>query len=85
MFCDNIEQYAYDTSLHVVIQMIANKFFLVVMAVFFDSNCRGSDSDYFFMPQAFLFQRGCGSYGASTDETYSRPPRPPFQNFLING
>ena len=31
---------------------------------------------YSFMPPAFLFQRGCGSLGASTDKT---PRWPPFQ------
>jgi len=39
----NIKQY--DTSLHVVIQMKANKFFLDVMADFFDSNSQGTNFD----------------------------------------
>ena len=56
----DVEQY--DTSLHVVIQMEANKFFLVIIAVFFDP--------------AFLFQRGCGSLGAFTDKTYFQADRP---------
>jgi len=39
----NIEQY--DTSLYVVMQMKANKFFLVVIADFFDSNSQGTNFD----------------------------------------
>jgi len=42
--------------------MEANKFFLVIIAVFFDP--------------AFLFQRGCGSLGAFTDKTYFQADRP---------
>ena len=38
----------YDTSLHVVIQMEANKFFLVVIADFFDSNFQGKNFDISF-------------------------------------
>ena len=38
---------------------------------------------YSFMPTAFLFQRGCGSLGASTDKTYFHADR--LFNSQING
>ena len=43
-----------DTSLHVVIQMKASKLFLVVIAVFFDSNTRGQTFIFLHAPSVFV-------------------------------
>jgi len=45
MLCNNIEQY--DASLHVVIQMKANEFFLLVIADFAVSNSQRTNFDIF--------------------------------------
>ena len=46
-----------DTSLHVVIQMKASKLFLVVIAVFFDSNTRGQTFIFLHAPSVFVPKR----------------------------
>ena len=53
MLCYNIEQYVYDTSLHVFILIEANKFFLFFIAVFFDSDSRGTNFDISSYTQRF--------------------------------
>ena len=55
--------------------MKAIKFFLVFIAVFFGSSSRRTNIDIPSCPLAFLFQRGCGSLAASTDETYFHADR----------
>ena len=45
MLCYNFEQYVYVTSLHFALQMKANKFFLVVITVSFDSNSQVTNYD----------------------------------------
>ena len=50
--------------------MKANKFFLVVIAVFFDSNSRRPNFDIsLIMHPAILSRKACGSLGACTDKT----------------
>ena len=50
-------QHVCDTSLHVVIQMKASKLFLVVIAVFFDSNTRGQTFIFLHAPSVFVPKR----------------------------
>ena len=50
--------------------MKAIKFFIVFIVVFFGSSSRRTNINIPSYPLAFLFQRGCGSLAASTDQTY---------------
>ena len=85
MLCYNI-----DTSLHVVMQMKAYKFFLVVIAVSLIQIFRGQT--FVFLPPSVLILKrlwGCGTYhfslAASTDKTYFHVDRPNFPDGRLKG